>query len=130
MPTHKIRPRVRRTVLSNCHLLVVPRRIFLLHSFPLLVTPLWYWSCTNMFQRHLRSPSSPRRRWKRVRAVMAGGLLRPQPPLGLSSAVTVIYKRVLPELPTVNLEFLNEIRLQLLRDLGRRITTLIKNALL
>ncbi|PNP45667.1 hypothetical protein TGAMA5MH_02892 [Trichoderma gamsii] len=34
-------------------------------------------------------------------------------------AVTVIYKRVLPELPTVNSEFLNEIRLQLLKGVGK-----------
>ncbi|KAM0484298.1 hypothetical protein ACHAPX_001718 [Trichoderma viride] len=34
-------------------------------------------------------------------------------------AVTVIYKRVLPDLPTVNSEFLNEIRLQLLKGVGK-----------
>ncbi|PHH65844.1 hypothetical protein CDD81_1213 [Ophiocordyceps australis] len=34
-------------------------------------------------------------------------------------AVTVIYKRVLPQLPSVHSEFLTEIRLQLLRGIGK-----------
>ncbi|KAJ4864845.1 HEAT repeat associated with sister chromatid cohesion domain-containing protein [Trichoderma breve] len=34
-------------------------------------------------------------------------------------AVTVIYKRVLPQLPTVHSEFLTEIRLQLLKGIGK-----------
>ncbi|KAL9488625.1 hypothetical protein ACSS6W_000902 [Trichoderma asperelloides] len=34
-------------------------------------------------------------------------------------AVTVIYKRVLPQLPTVNSEFLTDIRLQLLKGVGK-----------
>lgn len=58
--------------------------IFLFHSFILSYSPL-YQVVLTCFNSHLTVIASVLR-WRRVRAVMVGGLLRPQPPPGLSSA--------------------------------------------